>query len=52
MVERQETAFSHLTNVAVWVQDKVPEFAASERKAREQRDATRARLADIWGEFS
>lgn len=52
MLEKQETAFSHLTNIAVWVQDTVPSYEAEERQARVQRDAARAKLADIWKGFS
>lgn len=52
MLDRQESAFSKLTNVAVWIQDTVPRCELEEKQARRQRDAARFRLAQLWKEMA
>lgn len=48
MLERQETAYAHLTRLAVWVQDYVPVALEIETRALLQRDDARQQLAELW----
>lgn len=48
MLDKQDKVFTHLTQLAVWIQDKVPISEAAERGATGARDAARARLTGLW----
>ena len=48
MLDKQEMAFDHLTNLAVWIQNRVPECEAEEQCALEMRDNYREDLIKLW----
>jgi hypothetical protein len=48
MLDKQERAFAHLTNFAVWVQNRVPECEAEEKAAIERCDDARSQLIQLW----
>ena len=48
MLDKQDKEFTHLTQLAVWIQNEVPISETRERGAIGARDAARARLADLW----
>jgi len=46
--EQQKEAFKHLTEVAIWLQDRVPELAAAELQVKERRRLARQRIVAHW----
>jgi len=48
MLQRQETAFAHLTYLGVWVQNRAPVCTAEEEMASTSRDDVRREVASFW----
>lgn len=48
MLQKQETAFVYVTNLAVWVQREVPIAEAGLHTARASRDQARRDLVATW----
>ena len=48
MLERQETAFAHLTYLGVWVQNREPVCMVEEEMALTSRDDVRREVATFW----
>jgi hypothetical protein len=48
MLERQETAFAHLTYLAVWIQKYAPICVANEDLAYLARNDVRREVASFW----
>ena len=48
MLDRQEKAFTHLTPLAVWIQNRAPVCTTEEKMAEQLRDSVRREAAGVW----
>ncbi|KAH7103437.1 hypothetical protein BKA62DRAFT_696914 [Auriculariales sp. MPI-PUGE-AT-0066] len=46
--EQQRQVFDHLTRVAVWLQDRIPEMAAAENEVRNRQREARRAIVQLW----